>query len=290
MATGIQAPPGTDLAVRLNCNRRGRDFVVGDVHGHFGTLRHALAELGVGEHDRVFSLGDLVDRGPDSWAAIDWMAGADAALRFDVVVRGNHEQMMLEGLQVPEELRRRKNLSDAWIAWQHNGGAWWNERETPPSVERAWSVTLGRLPYCARVETRRGWVGLVHASPVLARWEELEEQVQSDGALADLTRWRALWSRYRHRYMQSGLQETGTEEYVGLVEGVECVITGHTPVREPVWQENVLAIDTGVYIQGRGYGRLTIARIDGKELEIVSFQRREERCEGGLGRRERDTV
>ena len=45
------------------------------------------------------------------------------------------------------------------------------------------------------------------------------------------------------------------------------------PVPEPVWHENVLGIDTGVHIDERGYGRLTIARIDGKEIEIWSFER-----------------
>ena len=50
--------------VRLGPNpAEGRDLVVGDVHGHFPTLRHALAELEVGPADRLFSLGDLIDRG-----------------------------------------------------------------------------------------------------------------------------------------------------------------------------------------------------------------------------------
>ena len=237
----------------------------------------------------VFSLGDLVDRGPDSWAAIDWITGTDAALRFDVVVRGNHEQLMLEGCR-RGGARRRKNLSDAWIAWQYNGGAWWNERETPPSVERAWSVTLGRLPYCARVEP--GGDGVDWCMQVRC-WRGGKN-------------WRSRCSRTERspispaggRYgvdigtatCRPACRRPGRKSTWGPWREVECVITGHTPVCEPVWQENVLAIDTGVYTQGRGYGRLTIARIDGKELEIVSFQRREERCEGGLGRRERDTV
>ena len=42
---------------------------------------------------------------------------------------------------------------------------------------------------------------------------------------------------------------------------------------EPTWHENVLGIDTWVHIAERGYGRLTIARIDGKEIEISSFDR-----------------
>ena len=47
----------------------------------------------------------------------------------------------------------------------------------------------------------------------------------------------------------------------------------HTPVHEPVWHENVLAIDSGVHIDDRGYGRLMIARINGKEIETWSFDR-----------------
>ena len=42
---------------------------------------------------------------------------------------------------------------------------------------------------------------------------------------------------------------------------------------EPAWHENVLGIDTGVHIVERGYGRLTIARIDGTEIETLSFDR-----------------
>ena len=61
MKTYTFEPPGTHLCARLEQNRKGRDLVVGDVHGHFATLRRALAELEVGEHDRVISLGDLVD-------------------------------------------------------------------------------------------------------------------------------------------------------------------------------------------------------------------------------------
>ena len=57
-------------------------------------------------------------------------------------------------------------------------------------------------------------------------------------------------------------------------EGVRCVVTGPTPRPEPVWHENVLAIDTGVHIGDHSYGHLTIARIDAKEIEIWRFVRR----------------
>lgn len=101
MKTYVEAPPDTNLAPCLERNRRGRDLVVGDVHAHFATLRHAIAELEVGTGDRLFSLGDLVDRGPDSWQAIEWIEGAPGT-RFKLVLRGNHDQMMQKALDVSE--------------------------------------------------------------------------------------------------------------------------------------------------------------------------------------------
>lgn len=136
----------------------------------------------------------------------------------------------------------------------------------------AWIEVLSSLPFCARVETKGGPVGLVHAAPVHGRWQDLEEWVNGDENLSHLTRTRALWSRVRHGHVQRELGETG-QEHLGPVEGVRCVITGHTPMPDPAWHENVLDIDTGVHIDHRGYGRLTIARTDGREIETLSFDR-----------------
>ena len=288
MRTPTFGPPGTNLAPMLERNRRGQDLVVGDVHGHFATLRRALAELEVGDDDRVFSLGDLVDRGPNSWAAKSWIAGPHASERFHhLTIRGNHEQMMLAGLAVgPRHGRRRLRDVDDWTLWRMNGGDWWETRR-PGHSPRAWMAVLCGLPYCARVKTRSGWVGLVHACPVHGSWHALEEWVKGDEDLSHLTRARALWSRVRHGYVQHELGETG-HEHLGPVEGVRAVVTGHTPVREPVWHENVLDIDTSVHIDERGYGRLTIARIDGKEIETMSFERVAEDA-GGKGAEARRT-
>ena len=74
MTTHTFAPAGTNLHPRLERNDRGRDLVVAGVHGHFATLRRALAELDVDEHDRVFRLANLVDGGPRSVDALDGLA------------------------------------------------------------------------------------------------------------------------------------------------------------------------------------------------------------------------
>ena len=55
-------------------NTKGTDYVVGDIHGHFTLLQNTLKELGFSEEkDRLFSVGDLVDRGEESHLALEWL-------------------------------------------------------------------------------------------------------------------------------------------------------------------------------------------------------------------------
>ncbi|MGB0713157.1 MAG: metallophosphoesterase, partial [Gammaproteobacteria bacterium] len=56
-----------DAVVRLEHNEVGRDLIVGDIHGEFIALKDRLDELEfVPGRDRLFSVGDLIDRGPNS--------------------------------------------------------------------------------------------------------------------------------------------------------------------------------------------------------------------------------
>ncbi len=261
-----EAPP----AVRLGPNPgRGRDLVVGDVHGHFATLRHALAELEVGAGDRLFSLGDLVDRGPDCFQAKAWIEGLDPKARFDLVVRGDHEQLMLDALGPHVSAAYRPLWPPDWNLWHLNGGDWWEEgdpddpRSGGTGDAQAWAAALAGLPFAARIETPHGPVGLVHACPVHPSWEALEEALRQDGPAGRRTRSRALWSRVRHRSRRPGT--------AGPVAGVRAVLTGHTPVSEPVRHWNVLDIDTGIH--RRGMRRLTLARIDTEEIATWTFDR-----------------
>jgi len=78
---------------RFTRNTAGRDLVVGDVHGCFGKLQAALDAVGFnpGAGDRLFSVGDLVDRGPASAEVLDWLAHP-----WFAAVAGNHEAMALD--------------------------------------------------------------------------------------------------------------------------------------------------------------------------------------------------
>ena len=53
--------------IRLPVNKTGRDFVLGDLHGTTDLLRALMEHVAFDpKKDRLFSVGDLIDRGEDS--------------------------------------------------------------------------------------------------------------------------------------------------------------------------------------------------------------------------------
>lgn len=75
----------------------GRIIALGDIHGCDVALGRLLAELALEPHDRLVLLGDVVDRGPGTREAIDQLLELQARVPV-VLVRGNHEEMMLEAI------------------------------------------------------------------------------------------------------------------------------------------------------------------------------------------------
>ncbi|MNN36681.1 Serine/threonine-protein phosphatase 2 [compost metagenome] len=125
-------------------NLAGRDFAVGDIHGHFTRLQAALDAAGfVAESDRLFSVGDLVDRGPESIRALEWL---DRPWFF--AIQGNHEDMA-----VRHAFEHRLD-PDVYCS---NGGAWL--MALPDCEQRRVAARLGSLPLLAEIDTEYGLVG-----------------------------------------------------------------------------------------------------------------------------------
>lgn len=80
--------------LRLQRNAKGRDLVVGDLHGHRSLLEQELDSLRFDPScDRVLSVGDLIDRGPESLATLSLIEEP-----WFHAVLGNHELMLLNFL------------------------------------------------------------------------------------------------------------------------------------------------------------------------------------------------
>lgn len=207
-------------------NEVGRDFVVGDLHGCFATLEVALNGIGFNPAiDRLFSVGDLVDRGEESERALEWLAKP-----WFHAVRGNHEQMAIDHCA---------GNSDARL-YAMNGGMWMLSLPADEAAKYADAFT--ELPIALDVETDKGLVGIVHADCPVSNWAEMEPMLDADPGFAQA----CIWSRDR-----------ATNKFTGHIDGVDQVIVGHTPMTEPIYLGNVHYIDTGA-VFGR---KLTLIQI-----------------------------
>lgn len=80
-----------------------RTIIVGDVHGCRSELEALLDRVAFTSGDRLVFVGDLVARGPDSLGVLDVARRTGA-----IVVRGNHEQKLLDW----------RRARDAWVRGQ----------------------------------------------------------------------------------------------------------------------------------------------------------------------------
>ncbi len=72
-----------------------RLLAIGDIHGCLGPLDDLLAWVKPTKDDVVVTLGDYVDRGPDSRGVLDRLIELKSQLNL-VCLRGNHELMMVD--------------------------------------------------------------------------------------------------------------------------------------------------------------------------------------------------
>ena len=89
-----------------------RILAIGDIHGCSVAFDALLEAVNPGPDDIVITLGDYIDRGPDSKEVVDRLIKLHETLHI-VSLGGNHEEMVLEW--------RGKNYT-ATLNWWANGG------------------------------------------------------------------------------------------------------------------------------------------------------------------------
>jgi len=206
---------------RLPENILGRDFIIGDIHGAYGLLLEALRAVKFNtDRDRLYGVGDLVDRGPESRRAYQFLRQP-----WFHPVRGNHEEMFLE-------IYAETDMPDPAIVdfvTARNGMLWW--RDLPQNERLAFILAFRTLPIAIEVQTNRGSVGIIHAEvPQGMSWPLFLCHVDAGQPEVIET---ALWGRDR----------AGNDD--GGVPGIDRIFVGHTPRSLPIRQGNVFYIDTG---------------------------------------------
>jgi len=86
-----------------------RHLAIGDIHGCINALSSLIDYVAPRPDDTIVSLGDYVDRGPDSRAVLDFVIELGKTHTL-VPLRGNHEIMMLDS-------REMNSWYEAWLGY-----------------------------------------------------------------------------------------------------------------------------------------------------------------------------
>jgi serine/threonine protein phosphatase 1 len=90
-------------------------YVIPDIHGRYDLLSEALADITAhsgGEGGLIVTIGDYVDKGPESKRVVDRMLSGVAEGWDFIALKGNHDAMMVEALRDPSKM----------ASWMEKGG------------------------------------------------------------------------------------------------------------------------------------------------------------------------
>ncbi len=204
-------------------NRAGRDFIVGDLHGCVDALRFLLREVEFDPaRDRLFSVGDLVDRGTQSEEALALLDKP-----WFHAVLGNHEDALCAVVE--------GRLKKQW--WYGIGGLW--SVQVPMEKLRAHAQRLRALPLVRVVGSGSERFNVLHAE-FLGTDAELDADYFSDEVRQQL-----LWGRSLAMGSGDPMSQLG----------LSLTYCGHTPMRDVQQIGAQVFIDTGAFGLG---GKLTM--------------------------------
>lgn len=274
-------------------NLRGRDFIIGDLHGAYETFLNLLEGVKFDPTaDRMFSVGDLVDRGPQSQKCLELIDEP----WFNSVL-SNHEQMMYEAFH-------GGRMGDYWL---RNGGFWgysalnasdhmnkFRQDKVVPNDEEYALIQLvekvGNLPYLITINHKNGnKYHVIHAELPQTSTGISDEDLANENVVAELSKIQSgdgeyfLWGRYifanffnlnteqmkeRGERTVKNAKQFATDEKPHLSH----IFSGHTIMKKPLTIFGQTNLDTGAYAKDSEWSALTCVCLDDGKF----YQAREE--------------
>lgn len=216
--------------LKVPTNTVGRDFTVGDIHGCYYLLDKALREVHFNKDvDRLFCLGDLVDRGPYSEAVASLLTEP-----WFYSVLGNHEQYCIEAHSPLIDEETKKDIRNSHTSY---GGDWFYFLSDTRQKELA--AMFDELPVLIELEVNGKRIGLAHGN--INDWDTTSHLVvTAPDAIESNAINGVIWGRTRIR------QRNGM-----VAKGIDHIFLGHTPVNNVTTLGNVHYIDTGAVFGGK---------------------------------------
>ena len=230
---------------KLPANLKGRDFIVGDLHGCFDQLQQMLLAVDFDYAvDRLILVGDLIDRGRNSWACLNLLLQP-----WVFAVVGNHEAMLLTYLG----LRGSDYHLPRWFL--HNGGTWelsLTDPERKYLMETLGSVLL-ELPVVLHVDHPVAPYNVVHSELIGRTHDAVLRDYELGEALAKKFYTQFTWGRRMARTAVSDVRESSPViEGVHITSnyeepGLSVTYVGHSILPMPVMHRSHVYLDRGAY-------------------------------------------
>ena len=236
--------PGPTLA------ERERLYVIGDIHGHSALLERMIDEIcrdlkaAPVESCLSVTIGDYVDRGPNSRAVIDRLVQNPFPTEF-IALRGNHDELF-QGFMINPAIAADWRRFGA-LETLHSYGVNIRDLMKGQKYELAAEALRAALPAAhlefltsLRPSLTVGRYFLCHAG--VRPGIPLEQQCTDD----------LLW--IREPFLKS------------KADFGKIIVHGHTPVQKPEVFPNRINVDTGAYMTGQ----LTCAVLEREHIRFLS--------------------
>jgi bis(5'-nucleosyl)-tetraphosphatase (symmetrical) len=260
-------------------------YLVGDLQGCAEALDRLLAEIGFSaSRDRLYVLGDLVNRGPDSLGVLRRLRDLGDAAHC---VLGNHDWHLLAVAAGVRPRHRRDTLEDildtpdreAWLDWLrhrpmaiHANGWLMLHAGVVPQWDLATTLQLAAdLERALRDSPPREFLGAMFGNEPLAWSESLAGAERLRFTLNVLTRIRFVTAAGRLEFATKDGAHAAPAGYTAWFDAPgrrtadTRVAFGHWSTLGLLDRPDVLGLDTGC-VWG---GKLSAARVDGGRREIV---------------------
>ena len=225
-----------------------RDIIIGDIHGCSHAYSQLLNRLALDPaSDRLILLGDLFDRGPDSWQVFQTVkAQAEVFRERFILLRGNHEDYLLS----PRLTLRQRMM------WNKVG-----RKETVRSFQEHGEAMESAAPWLAahcRMYYKGAGFQCAHACVRVHPIEENDaDTLVHDHQLIFLNRYAGPLTIVGHVALPGAAWFVGDEKTNKLLP---------EKVTSPLPQSGIICIDTGC---GKG-GKLTGMIIEKGAYTLVS--------------------
>ena len=225
-------------------------YFIGDVHGCIKTLKELVRQICiVDDKPELYFVGDLIDRGPDSKAVIDYIIELNSSGLKTTSIRGNHEEMFVNAYTYNQKITDSDWYANGAerTAKSFNVNADINKPVSELIPEKYFQY-CSALPYFISLPDYI----IVHAG--------LNFRISNP--LTDFKT--MIWTR--------------EEQYDKVLAKGKRIIHGHSPIVLDELKCNlkegmpdIINVDTGcVYIQHKGLGNLTA--VNAETLDLISVK------------------